>query len=1021
MVQLATAYVSVHPDTRGFEPRLTAGIRAPLAKAAGLFAGAFVLDKAVSAGFRFAGDAVFGFNNKLQQATIGFTTMLKSGKKARDFLGQLQKFAARTPFDFPDLVDASERMLAFGFQAKDVIPTLTAVGDAVAGLGGNAQTIDQITTALGQMQAKTKVQSDEMLQLTEAGIPALRILAAGFHTTTARMQDLITAGKVASDNAIPILVRGLEKGTKTTQGFGGMMAKQSHTMQGALSNIHDALEQNVARAFKPVFTEASGAAQGLATFLGSPAFTRALSAVGREVSTGMRAARKAFTTIKGDAGQFIAGFKLNKGALGGFATAGRTARTLFTTALTDFRAAKTAVSAQVRQLVQPLIVGIRSGIASGNWESAGRALSGALVDSLKGAGSVGAKLFASLAKMLTGIDWVGLGIQVGKTAIPFAIGLAAGLINSIGDPKTFAAIFRHWKDILLAGLSVALAPEALVGRIGELLLRIPFAGRILAWGLEAFAKGSRGLGAVALRFVKGIITAIGNGLIREFPGLTVTFIRLLDLIPDRMESILPSIGKAAKRLIDAILSRLTSGGRSVATGAGELVGKLLDALGRGLANAAEAVARAGGRIISGLIGGIRGGFSRLGGVVGSIGGRVVSAAGDFGSLLLRAGENVISGLVTGIKSKIGDVTGAISGVASKIRGFFPFSPPKEGPLRRYPLDKAGRNILGMLVSGMEKGRPKLAKLLDRVLSDVTGKVKASSDEVAKLKDVYADTLSDVRKTAGGRVSDQISTAQDRLSSLRSSYASAMDSVRSGIVGSADATGLLTTDQTPNITALLASLKAKVGQSRTLASQLAALRKRGLNTTTLEQLATGGLDSAATTAAFAAASKAQLTQYNAYEKQLRTAATSAGNTAATQMYGAGIQTAKGLVAGLLSEKKHLAEAMKTVADAMQSALRKALGIHSPSRVFHGLGQNTAAGLINGIDSMLRDVERASGRMGSRLGASFDPGLPGQRTAVTAPAVSRQVHYHATVQNNGNQVSLYTLQRAQRLAELQHTTR
>ncbi len=189
----------------------------------------------------------------MEQARIGFTTMLGSAQKADVFLKQLQKFAAATPFEFPELTKASQRLIAMGIDAKQVIPYMTAIGDAVAGLGGGAEQIDQVTTAIGQMSAKGKIQSDELLQLTEAGIPALKILAAQYHVSAGAMQDMVTKGKVLSADALPKLIDGLEHGTKSTQGFGGMMEKQSHSLAGMWSTLKDNVSQALAKAIAPAF------------------------------------------------------------------------------------------------------------------------------------------------------------------------------------------------------------------------------------------------------------------------------------------------------------------------------------------------------------------------------------------------------------------------------------------------------------------------------------------------------------------------------------------------------------------------------------------------------------------------------------------------------------------------------------------------------------------------------------------------------------------------------------------------
>lgn len=205
----------------------------------------------------------------LQQADIAFTTMLGSGQKADAFLADLKDFAASTPFEFPDLVSASQKLLAMGFTAKEVRPTLTAIGDAVAGLGGGPEMVDRVTMALGQMQAKGKVSSEELLQLTEAGIPALKILADSYGVTTAEMQDMVTKGKVLSDKAIPAIVTGLEKGTKSTTGFGGMMEKQSKSMAGSWSTFMDTLQMGLADSVQPLIPIISEALPQAADAMGS--------------------------------------------------------------------------------------------------------------------------------------------------------------------------------------------------------------------------------------------------------------------------------------------------------------------------------------------------------------------------------------------------------------------------------------------------------------------------------------------------------------------------------------------------------------------------------------------------------------------------------------------------------------------------------------------------------------------------------------------------------------------------------
>jgi tape measure domain-containing protein len=222
---------------------------------------------------RTVASTVIDFNSTLQNATIGFTTMLGSGEKSAAFLNQLQDFAKTTPFEFKNLISNAQNMMGMGIAAKDVIPDLTALGDSVASIGGSAAQVDSVTLAFDQMAAKGTLDMGNMNQLMQGGVPsALKILASAYKTTTGNMITMISTGKVQADVALPALVKGIEKGTSSTAALGGMMAKQSTTFTGALSNIQDGLTQTVSKAFKPFFDVASSGMQRFATALsGKPA------------------------------------------------------------------------------------------------------------------------------------------------------------------------------------------------------------------------------------------------------------------------------------------------------------------------------------------------------------------------------------------------------------------------------------------------------------------------------------------------------------------------------------------------------------------------------------------------------------------------------------------------------------------------------------------------------------------------------------------------------------------------------
>lgn len=205
---------------------LTAAITAPLA-IAGVKAARWASQTAANA----------------EQVDIAFNTML-GPERAKKMIADLVEFAKTTPFEMAGLNKATQQMLAYGFAADDVIPMLTDVGNATAALGAGQQGIDAITRALGQMHGKGVAASQEMMQLTEVGIPAWEYLAKALHTDVAGAMEMVTKKAVSADVAIAAIRAGMQGD------FGGLMIKQSRTLTGVLSNLSDAATATIMKMYQ---------------------------------------------------------------------------------------------------------------------------------------------------------------------------------------------------------------------------------------------------------------------------------------------------------------------------------------------------------------------------------------------------------------------------------------------------------------------------------------------------------------------------------------------------------------------------------------------------------------------------------------------------------------------------------------------------------------------------------------------------------------------------------------------------
>lgn len=249
-----------------------------------LYGGAYTAISGVQRALGALGDDVIGFNSKLEQSQVAFKGLLGSSRVAESELSWVKDFAKETPFQFGDLLTDDQQLIAMGSSAKEAHEQITAIGDAAAGLGRGKDEIDKMVLAIGQMTSKGRIQSQELLQLQEAGIPALKMLAKAYGASTDDMQKAITKGLIKSDQAVPALIKQIEAR------FKGQMANQSKTFAGAVSNIEDTLQQGLAQAGAGAFDEVNKAAHNFLDYLNSPAGQKTLDDIGKTFTAATKTA-----------------------------------------------------------------------------------------------------------------------------------------------------------------------------------------------------------------------------------------------------------------------------------------------------------------------------------------------------------------------------------------------------------------------------------------------------------------------------------------------------------------------------------------------------------------------------------------------------------------------------------------------------------------------------------------------------------------------------------------------------------
>lgn len=170
---------------------------------------------------------------QMRQYEIAFQTMLKSASKGTQMMKDLQKFAADTPFDVPGVVQAGQQLMAFGFTAKEIIPTLRTLGDAASGLGKGTAGVQQIAYAMGQIRTSGTLKTQDIMQLTNAGIDAWGMLAEASGKSILEIKEMTERGMIDSLTAVKVLTDGMN------DTYGGMMAKTAEEITGLCANIEE--------------------------------------------------------------------------------------------------------------------------------------------------------------------------------------------------------------------------------------------------------------------------------------------------------------------------------------------------------------------------------------------------------------------------------------------------------------------------------------------------------------------------------------------------------------------------------------------------------------------------------------------------------------------------------------------------------------------------------------------------------------------------------------------------------------
>ena len=902
---------------------------------------------------------------------VAFETLTGSAANAKKHMQDLADFAARTPFELKGLQQASVKLQGVGVSAKDVIPHLTAWGNAASAMGVRGASFDNVLTALSQAIGNGRFSLEDFNQMADNGLSVWKSLEEATGKSSAELREMASAGKLATDDVLPLL-----EGVFNSK-WGDAMDKQSKTANGQLAALSDAWDHLLIKIGTPLLPYGKKAISGLSTLVsGVGKYIGPVGAKFKEMGSALKGAFTGsggvFKPLVDEANKLAPYFGKAKAAVAPvLSQVGELVRTQILPAFREMYAAVAPLLGKIAQVMLGTVVPAVAGL----WQTLMPHLN-ALMGFVRGTLiPMFSEMYAKAAPVIQ---------QLGNTirTVLQAVGVAINVLAPI-----FALLWKFIGPVVITTLK---------GLWDGILGVISGALSVIQGVVNVFIGIFTGNWSRAWNGVKQIFSGIWNFIVGVFKvwiyGSIVGILRggvakILSLWRSGWNAVKGAFSGVVN-FIKGGVSGWVSGIKSVISGGVNFIKQVWSLGWNGIKTTISTNAKGVLQIAKEIPGKIKGFFTSLPG------------------MLKEIGRNIIQGLVNGIKGSLGAVMSAAKGIVDQIPGPIKKALGIHSPSR--VMAQIGKWITEGLVKGMLGGTKKVASTSKKLHDLVTKAFKSGKISKGKAKGLH-DYISAQNKKLTKlskereKISKALSSANKKLAGLKAAKAEMASQVSSKARDYGSFMGALDTSEygDNSASAILARLKGKLKGITDFRKNLQTLAKRGIGRGIINQIAQAGPEEGGQMAqALLNAGGGQIKELNSTYNAINSESSKLGNFVAGDYYNAGIFAMTGLAKGLKAKESALTKQIENLAKSMVKTLKKKLGIKSPSRVFMGLGGFTAAGFTNGIRNGQGDVQKAvdemagtrpNGRLANRSIARA-MALQGASGGQAAPVV------HVTVQGN-----------------------
>ena len=212
----------------------TDALASAIGKIKGMIAGAFTVGAITSLGKK-----ALEASANMEVLRQGLDFVLGSSEETDKLINGMRDLGEQSAYDTNELIPLARQWVNMGDNAETAVGKMTKIVDLGSAFGLTSEQIGSATLALSQMAAAGKINGQDMLQLTNANIPAWKLLADHMGLSVAELRKMSEAGELGED-AINELWDAIEERTQ------GATSRMNGTLMASFSNFEEEIQNSMA-------------------------------------------------------------------------------------------------------------------------------------------------------------------------------------------------------------------------------------------------------------------------------------------------------------------------------------------------------------------------------------------------------------------------------------------------------------------------------------------------------------------------------------------------------------------------------------------------------------------------------------------------------------------------------------------------------------------------------------------------------------------------------------------------------